>query len=42
VYGADVVERDSELERKKRIRLAGVRHSIKRNRCVQRATKRLP
>ena len=28
VGGADMVERDSELKRKKRIRLAGVRHSI--------------
>ncbi len=42
VLGADAVEGDSELERKKRIRLAGVRHSIKRNRCAKRAAKWLP
>jgi hypothetical protein len=28
VLGADAVERDSELERQKRIRLAGIRHSV--------------
>jgi hypothetical protein len=42
VRGADAVERNSELECKKRIRLAGVGHSIKRNRCAKRATKWLP
>jgi hypothetical protein len=28
VRGADAVERDSERERQKRIRLAGIRHSV--------------
>jgi hypothetical protein len=32
VRGADAVEWDSELKCKKRIRLAGVGHSLKRNR----------
>jgi hypothetical protein len=42
VRGADAVERNSELKRQKRIRLAGVGHYIKRIRCVRRAPKRLP
>jgi hypothetical protein len=42
VRGAYAIERDSELKPKKRIRLAGVRHSLKRIRCVQGVTKRLP
>jgi hypothetical protein len=42
VRGADAVERDSELKRKKWIRLAGVRHSLKPSRCAKGVTKRLP